>query len=89
MTTCVARQAIISTIRLLLQYILSIFVPAATDGQFNGVRDVFVHLMKTEGIRGLYKGFGPVMIRAFVANAFCFTGYEFAMWGLNQAAPDN
>ena len=57
---------------------------SATDGQYNGVRDVFVHLMKTEGIRGLYKGAAPVFARAFVANAFCFMGYEVAMWSLNM-----
>ena len=40
--------------------------------------------MKTEGPGGLYKGFAPVMVRAFVANAFCFMGFEVAMWGLNK-----
>ena len=31
--------------------------------------DVYKHLMKTEGITALYKGFTPVMLRAFPANA--------------------
>ena len=56
----------------------------ATDGQFNGIRDVFTHLMKTEGPKALYKGAAPVMIRAFVANSCCFMGYEVAMYGLNK-----
>jgi solute carrier family 25 carnitine/acylcarnitine transporter 20/29 len=60
----------------------------ATDGQFNGVRDVFKHLMKTEGIRAMYKGAVPVMLRAFPANACCFMGYEFAMSNLCRYAPD-
>ena len=58
---------------------------SATDGQFNGVRDVFAHLMKTEGPKALYKGAAPVFVRAFVANSCCFMGYEIAMWGLNKA----
>ena len=58
---------------------------SATDGQFNGVRDVFTHLMKTEGPKALYKGAAPVFVRAFVANSCCFMGYELAMWGLNKA----
>ena len=60
-----------------------LFFPA-TDGQFNGIRDVFTHLMKTEGPKALYKGAAPVMIRAFVANSCCFMGYEVAMYGLNK-----
>lgn len=60
----------------------------APEGQYNGLRDVFRHLMKTEGIRAMYKGFTPVMLRAFVANACCFMGYEVAMYGLNYVAPN-
>ena len=43
------------------------------------VRDV----LRTEGLRGMYRGFVPVMIRAFPANACCFLGYEVVMKGLN------
>jgi solute carrier family 25 carnitine/acylcarnitine transporter 20/29 len=35
----------------------------------NGIRDVFKHLLKEEGIFALYKGVTPVMLRAFPANA--------------------
>lgn len=34
-------------------------------------------LLAEEGIRALYKGITPVMMRAFVANGACFLGYEF------------
>ncbi|KAK5639034.1 hypothetical protein RI129_011526 [Pyrocoelia pectoralis] len=42
----------------------------------NGLRDVFTHLMRTEGIFALYKGIVPVLLRAFPANAACFVGFE-------------
>lgn len=60
----------------------------APEGQYNGIRDVFRHLMKEEGIRAMYKGCVPVMLRAFPANAACFMGYEVCMYGLNRVAPD-
>ncbi|XP_064488066.1 mitochondrial carnitine/acylcarnitine carrier protein-like isoform X1 [Ornithodoros turicata] len=53
----------------------------------NGIRDVFKETMKTEGIRALYKGATPVMLRAFPANAACFMGYELAIKFLNWLAP--
>ncbi|XP_064633947.1 mitochondrial carnitine/acylcarnitine carrier protein-like isoform X2 [Lineus longissimus] len=60
----------------------------APEGTYpNGIRDVFRHMMKTEGPAGLFKGLSPVMLRAFPANAACFLGYELAMKFLNWAAP--
>ncbi|XP_015931003.1 mitochondrial carnitine/acylcarnitine carrier protein [Parasteatoda tepidariorum] len=61
----------------------------APEGTYpNGIRDVFKHAMKEEGVRALYKGATPVMLRAFPANAACFMGYELAMKFLNWAAPN-
>ena len=45
----------------------------------HGIRSVFVELMKTEGVLSLYRGFVPVMVRAFPANAATFLGYEAAI----------
>jgi len=59
----------------------------APAGKYSGVRDVFVDVMKTEGIRGMYRGFVPVMLRAFPANACCFLGYEGAIKALNYLSP--
>jgi solute carrier family 25 carnitine/acylcarnitine transporter 20/29 len=60
----------------------------APEGAYpRGVRDVFSHLMKTEGPKGLYKGCVPVMIRAFPANAACFLGYEVAIKVLTFVMP--
>ncbi|CAG5127154.1 unnamed protein product [Candidula unifasciata] len=53
----------------------------------NGVRDVIRHIVKEEGVMSLYKGFTPIMLRAFPANAACFLGYELSMKFLNWAAP--
>ena len=33
-------------------------------------------LIRNEGIRGLYRGLFPVLLRAFPANAACFYGME-------------
>jgi len=56
----------------------------AAPGQYpNGIRSVFKELMANEGILALYKGFTPVMLRAFPANAACFLGYEVCMKFLN------
>ena len=60
----------------------------APEGQFKNTMDVFRHLMKEQGPKGLFKGAGPVMTRAFPANACCFLGYEAAMSVMNKFAPD-
>ncbi|KAG9483433.1 hypothetical protein GDO78_009382, partial [Eleutherodactylus coqui] len=54
----------------------------------NGFRDVLRELIREEGIGSLYKGFTPVMLRAFPANAACFLGFEVAMKFLNWIAPN-
>ncbi|XP_059156158.1 mitochondrial carnitine/acylcarnitine carrier protein-like [Physella acuta] len=54
----------------------------------NGIRDVVKHIMKEEGVRSFYKGFTPIMLRAFPANAACFLGYEACLKFLNWAAPN-
>ncbi|XP_031353665.1 congested-like trachea protein [Photinus pyralis] len=49
----------------------------APEGTYkNGIREVFTHLIKTEGVSALYRGFIPVLLRAFPANAACFVGFE-------------
>lgn len=60
----------------------------APEGTYNGVRDVFRQIVREEGVRGFTKGAVPVLLRAFPANACCFLGYEVAMYGLNQVAPN-
>ena len=56
----------------------------APTGKYpNGIRSVFMDIVKTEGFFSLYRGLGPVMIRAFPANAACFLGYESTIKFLN------
>jgi len=52
-----------------------------------GIRSVFAEIYAKEGIRcvsTLYRGVGPVFLRAFPANAACFLGYETAKNFLNS-----
>ncbi|KAI3693770.1 hypothetical protein L1987_76722 [Smallanthus sonchifolius] len=44
--------------------------------KYSGSIDAFKKIFKTEGIGGLYKGFGPAMARSIPANAACFLAYE-------------
>ena len=55
----------------------------APEGTYKGLLDVYKELIKADGIRAFYKGFTPVIIRAFPSNAACFLGYEVAMKALN------
>jgi solute carrier family 25 carnitine/acylcarnitine transporter 20/29 len=44
--------------------------------KFSGSIDAFRRIKATEGVKGLYKGFGPAMFRSVPANAACFLAYE-------------
>ncbi|MFS8022500.1 putative mitochondrial carrier domain superfamily [Helianthus anomalus] len=44
--------------------------------KYTGSIDAFKKIVKSEGIGGLYKGFGPAMARSVPANAACFLAYE-------------
>ena len=44
--------------------------------KFSGSIDAFRKIMALEGVKGLYKGFGPAMARSVPANAACFLVYE-------------
>lgn len=52
----------------------------APEGKYpDGIRGVFREIMREEGPRALFRGFTPVMLRAFPANAACFSGLEITM----------
>ncbi|GMS97254.1 hypothetical protein PENTCL1PPCAC_19429 [Pristionchus entomophagus] len=52
----------------------------AAEGKYpGGLRDVLKEVLREEGPKGLFKGFAPVMLRAFPANAACFFGLELAL----------
>ncbi|XP_068635035.1 mitochondrial carnitine/acylcarnitine carrier-like protein [Aristolochia californica] len=44
--------------------------------KFSGSLDAFRKILASEGVKGLYKGFGPAMARSVPANAACFLAYE-------------
>lgn len=44
--------------------------------KYSGSIDAFRKILAAEGIKGLYKGFGPAMARSVPANAACFLAYE-------------
>lgn len=44
--------------------------------KYSGSVDAFRKILKSEGVKGLYKGFGPAMARSIPANAACFLAYE-------------
>ena len=49
---------------------------AAPIGEFRSAYHVAVELLRTEGSAALFRGLGPVLLRAFPANAACFSGIE-------------
>ncbi|XP_078442501.1 mitochondrial substrate carrier family protein [Wolffia australiana] len=44
--------------------------------KFSGSLDAFRKIFASEGVKGLYRGFGPAMARSVPANAACFLAYE-------------
>ncbi|KAH7514411.1 mitochondrial carnitine/acylcarnitine carrier-like protein [Ziziphus jujuba] len=44
--------------------------------KYSGSIDAFRKILASEGVKGLYKGFGPAMARSVPANAACFLAYE-------------
>ncbi|XP_010559312.1 PREDICTED: mitochondrial carnitine/acylcarnitine carrier-like protein [Tarenaya hassleriana] len=44
--------------------------------KYSGSIDAFRKILRAEGVKGLYKGFGPAMARSVPANAACFLVYE-------------
>jgi len=44
--------------------------------KFSGSTDAFKKILAFEGVKGLYRGFGPAMARSVPANAACFLAYE-------------
>lgn len=44
--------------------------------KYKGSMNAFRKILAAEGVKGLYKGFGPAMARSVPANAACFLAYE-------------
>jgi solute carrier family 25 carnitine/acylcarnitine transporter 20/29 len=44
--------------------------------RYSGSIDALKKIVAAEGVKGLYKGFGPAMARSVPANAATFVAYE-------------
>ncbi|KAJ7531651.1 hypothetical protein O6H91_14G052400 [Diphasiastrum complanatum] len=47
-----------------------------SNPKYSGTIDAFRQVYSAEGVKGLYRGFGPAMARSVPANAACFLAYE-------------
>lgn len=52
-----------------------------------GTRDVIKEVIKSEGLKALYRGYAPALTRAVVVHAALFVGYEFTMKAMNWISP--
>lgn len=59
-------------------------IQSARKGEATGIGAVVASLYREEGIKGFFRGLGPVMLRAFPANAACFLGVELSVRFLNK-----
>uniref|UniRef100_A0A7S4P8F1 Mitochondrial carnitine/acylcarnitine carrier protein n=1 Tax=Paramoeba aestuarina TaxID=180227 RepID=A0A7S4P8F1_9EUKA len=60
----------------------------APPGRYpGGIPQVFSEVMASGGVKALYRGLGPALLRAFPANAACFMGMEAGRKGLNYIWP--
>lgn len=55
---------------------------------FKSYSSTIADIYKQSGIKGLMKGLGPSILRAFPANAACFLGYEYSLAAINFLAND-
>jgi solute carrier family 25 carnitine/acylcarnitine transporter 20/29 len=53
---------------------------AAAGGIRRGAWRVFTDLLRQKGVRGLYSGVAPSLIRAFLVSGSRFSAYEGALW---------
>ncbi|GAA5928897.1 hypothetical protein JCM1841_001288 [Sporobolomyces salmonicolor] len=56
----------------------------APEGTYKGFIDCAAQTVKHDGVKALFKGFGPAMLRAFPANAATFLGVELSMQAMNK-----
>jgi len=57
----------------------------AAPGQYpGGIKQVVTELIAKEGIAGLYKGIAPALIRAYPANAACFSTVEIVLYLMKE-----
>jgi len=60
-------------------------IQSAPSGTYSGFLDCARKTIAQDGVRALWKGFGPAMARAFPANAATFLGVEASLRMMNKA----
>ena len=55
----------------------------AAPGVYRSISHCYQDIVRTQGYAGLFRGVGPIMARAFPANAACFAAFELTMRFLN------
>ncbi|KAM0786981.1 hypothetical protein ACM66B_002399 [Microbotryomycetes sp. NB124-2] len=55
----------------------------APNGTYKGFLDCAAQTVRNDGVKALFKGFGPAMLRAFPANAATFLGVELSIKFMN------
>jgi solute carrier family 25 carnitine/acylcarnitine transporter 20/29 len=58
-----------------------------TAGKYKGIADCISKTLAEGGVRSFYLGLGPVIVRAFFADACCFYAFELAMKQLKKYDP--
>jgi solute carrier family 25 folate transporter 32 len=53
-----------------------LFLQSTTNPQYRGYKDVFETILRTEGVRGFYRGVGPILVNSLPASAVWWTIYE-------------
>lgn len=56
----------------------------APQGTYTGFIDCARQTIAKDGMKALFKGFGPAMARAFPANAATFLGVEYSLQVMNK-----
>lgn len=56
---------------------------APLDAKYTPLRTIAADILRYEGLGGFYRGFVPIVLRAFPVNAAAFLVYESLMRGLN------
>lgn len=59
-----------------------------TPMQIDITHAIHVQTLKSDGIGGLYKGFGPAIARSFPANGACFLVYELVSTAMKASAAE-
>lgn len=70
------------SLTLLALQVIKSRLQGAPEGTYKGFIDCAAKTVKADGVKALFKGFGPAMLRAFPANAATFVSFIIASGSL-------